>query len=153
MGLEKGGAAWDEIGGCATLGGVVTGVRRDFYIYNEADFFVLYAEGGKAPDRREIAEDLGRAASDGYAVPVELVQDDCFHIRFVDEELTEEEAVEWVGKVEWDLRIPGGALALTAGLGPDDEVDEEGTCRVDVPPGDYRVTVYSYFPGDRKSVV
>jgi hypothetical protein len=120
-------------------------MRRDFHIENEANLFLLYAVGGGAPDRTAILRGLRSAARNGWAVPVELVQDDSFNIRFVDEDLNGREQAEWVGKIEWNLRVPGGVLALQAGS--EVEVEEENTCRLEIPPGDYHVTIYAYFPG------
>lgn len=122
-------------------------MRRDFHVQNEANFFLLYAGGEDVPARNTIVRNLGRAVTDGRTVPVELVQDDSFNIRFVDEELTDQEQTEWVGKVEWNLRIPSGVLVLSTGLTPGEEEPEEGTCLFDLAPGDYWVGVYSYFPG------
>jgi len=122
-------------------------MRRDFHIYNEATVFLLYAGGEDDPGWTAIVRNLRRAVSAGDAIPVSLIQDDSFNIRFVDEPLDDQERTEWAGMVEWNLRIPSGVLALATGLEREEEEAEEGTFRLEISPGDYRVAVYSYFPG------
>jgi len=122
-------------------------MRRDLHIDNEAKSFLLHAAGGGAPNAREISRKLQQFLADGRAALMELVQDDSFNVRFVTGELTDQERAEWVGLVEWNLRIPSGTLALAAGFGPDKDEAAHGACCVEVEPGDYRVAVYAYFPG------
>jgi len=122
-------------------------MRQDFHVRNEANSLLLYAGGEGVPSRDEILRNLSRSVSEGRAIRVELVQDDSFNVRFVDEDLSEQEQTEWVGRVECNLRLPSGVLALSAGLETGEEGEGAGSCRVDVSPGEYHVVVYSYFPG------
>ncbi len=133
-------------------------MRRDVHVYNESTGFVITSEG-LAADRRADDVELGspgsrawsRAVQDGRLLPVELVQDDPFVVRVVvDEDLTEEEEEERVGRLEARLELPDGRLALTGGS----ELLEEGreaargyTQVLKVAPGSYRLTLDAHLPG------
>lgn len=122
-------------------------MRRDYHIDNESTIVLLYSIGGGAPGRREIHKSMPVAVANGWAAPVELVQDDSFNLRVIIGELSTPEQTEWVGKAEWSLRVPAGRLVLEAGLEPDLTDEEINAVTLEVPPGDYRAIIYAYLPG------
>lgn len=135
--------------------GVTLPVRHDTYVYNEATGFMVtsMAMAGVAID--EGSKKWNKAVADGKMIPVTLFQDDPFVVRVVaGEPLSAQEEEEWVAKLEWPLDIPDGKLAVTGGAvlvneeyDPDDRYYQSYLRVVDVPPGRYRATIYSYVPG------
>ncbi len=83
-------------------------------------------------------------------VAIELIQDDPFNARVVVAELDAHEEAEWVGHVTRVLHVDDGELLVTGGLDPDilcefiEGEESEYVGRVQVPPGIYRVDVYTY---------
>jgi len=119
------------------------GLRRDYEVYNESTGFVVTSlaacgtiDGGdKAWDK---------AAKGGAFLPIELVQDDPLLVRVVLGPLRPEEEEAAIGRVAHRVRVEDGKLVLGGGR----ELLEEGledyreyAQVVDVPPGEYRVTV------------
>jgi hypothetical protein len=129
--------------------------RRDIAVYNEACAFYLTSENlaGVAPSE-ELLDEPEKWIRDGIFLPVELMQDDPFLCRVVVGRLRDDERQEWVGKLQWKLRIPDGVLVVAAGceyvmgeFDPEDDYWDEFVHFIEVPPGDYKVTVYMYLPG------
>ena len=99
----------------------------------------------------------------GAMMPMALYQDDGYTVRFVVGDLTPQEDAEWVARVDWKLHVPCGEVLVSGILTPDFEREfaeivpaEPGGsywagAYVRVPPGDYRVEVLSYPPGDLSS--
>jgi hypothetical protein len=122
-------------------------LRQDLYLYNEATGWVITSEcrnGVEEWDDARWTEEFDR----GTFLPISLVQDDSLILRLVvNDQLTEQEAEEWLDRFEWKLSVPDGRLALCAGIEylecPE---DGEGYVQfVDVLAGDYLVEVYTYF--------
>lgn len=134
------------------------GIRRDVYVYNESTGFVVTSVGLAAGARGDDV-DLGapgdkawkKVVQAGLVLPVELVQDDPVVVRvIVDEDLTDDEEAEWVGRLEAKLDLPDGKLALCGGT----ELLEEGLESaedylqvLDVPAGTYGATLLAQLPG------
>ena len=109
----------------------------------------------EGPFSGEGDETVQQLVERGAMMPMSLYQDDGYNVRVVLGELTEEEREEWVARARWKLSIPCGKLLVTGALDNEDDIDEaiDGGkywlgCYVAVPPGDYRVDVLSYPPGD-----
>ena len=127
-------------------------MRQDVLdLYNDSHEFVVYAANRGGKTRRYAFEHQQEMLLNGHFITVGLDQDDGYLVRLVvDEPLTEQEESEWVGKVEWGLHLPDGKLALEGGFSSDDDVDflisDDILKIIDVPPGDYNLTIYTYFP-------
>jgi hypothetical protein len=112
---------------------------------------------GKAQE--SVATLVRRAAM----MPMSLYQDDGYSVRIVVGDLTPQEETEWVARVDWKLHVPCGEVLVSGILTPDFEREfaeivpaEHGGsywagAYVSVPPGEYRVEVLSYPPGDLSS--
>lgn len=122
-------------------------VSHDVSVYNEATGFSVHPRGMGGFTRAELDEDLDRFVREGLLIPIELVQDDSILVRVVLGDLTPAEEEEWVGRVEWMLKIPCGSLAVEGGLDPSTQDDDDYVRFVEVPPGDYRVEVLTYLHG------
>jgi hypothetical protein len=138
--------------------------------------FKIAAEAGSiyvAPDDlsgRPAAEALALAQGDAEAVraglaaglflPLELLQEDGFAGRVVLGPLTPAEADEWIVQTAWNLDVRCGRVAIGADLSAIERRLNIGAeaafadrvCVVDVPPGEYCVTVYGYLPGSAVAV-
>jgi len=123
-------------------------MRRDVHVPNESDGFVFTSSVLRA---RGIAPgDPGWAAAvaacDLLALGVE--SEDPANVRVVlGEPLAPSEQDEWVGVVRSALRVPDGRLALCGGIAYVFETAawaEECAAVLQVPPGDYRATLYCY---------
>src|SRR5262245_6071905 len=139
--------------------------KRLEFVIHEAGCMIMVAPmslGGHAYESLmdgvfagEGEESLREMVERGAIMPMSLYQDDGYAVRVVLGELTEQEAAEWTARVQWRLNIPCGKLLVTGALD-----EEEGFtaandgdsfwlgCYVEVPPGEYKVEVYSYPPGD-----
>ena len=108
-----------------------------------------------------VGESLGDLIKRGAMMPLGLYQDDGYSIRFVQGALTEQEQVEWTAHAKMNLDLSCGELLVSGVLTPDfpqlefpemKEAEAETTtqfgCYLSLPPGTYRVDVYSYPPGD-----
>lgn len=130
-------------------------IRHDTYVYNEATGFMVLSMDMAGVTLDEGSKKWNEAVADGKMIPVTLFQDDPFVVRVVaGEPISPQEDEEWVAKLEWPLDIPGGKLAITGGAvlvneeyDPDDRYYQSYLRVVDVPPGRYRATVYTYVPG------
>src|SRR5690349_21465023 len=125
-------------------------MRKDLYLYNEATGWILTSACLNHSEELS-TDDWDEEVARGTLIPMSLVQDDSLIIRVVaNEPLTSQEDEEWLDRFEAKLSIPDGKLVLAAGIdyveSPED-CDEDYACHVDVDPGDYRVTVYTYFGG------
>jgi hypothetical protein len=92
-------------------------------------------------------------------LPMNLYQDDGYHVRVVMGELNTQEAEEWVARVRWKLNLSCGQMVVS-GIADDDEDEfinmaaateknpDALQCYVEVTPGEYQVEIYSYPPGD-----
>src|SRR5260370_26378924 len=98
---------------------------------------------------------VNKAIQDGLLIPVSLVQDNSFAIRVVaGDTLTAQEKEEWVGRLEWSLNLVDGKLCISAGAEwlyeggkAADLADDNFLSIVELPPGHYRATLYSYLSG------
>lgn len=126
--------------------------RLDLYVYNEATAWTLSSR--KLIEDCPVSEDESwdAATSGGRLMAQTLYQDDAFHARIVLGELSEEEQHEWLGRASWWLQIPDGVLVLAAGGEfswgwTEDFEEDEFVHQVAVPPGRYRVDIYTTLTG------
>lgn len=96
----------------------------------------------------------------GALIAGSLYQDDGFYVRVIFGELTDEEMSEWTSKISWKLDLESGKMVVSGVCDPDIEeyvedfpiAEHEGSyhlgCLVEVPEGEYSVTIYSYPPND-----
>jgi predicted DNA-binding WGR domain protein len=133
-----------------------TPLRKDLYVYNEATGFAITSKrlGGKGIDGG--SEPWHKAVRNGDLIPIELRQDDPFFIRVVvGGELESQEVEEWVGRLDWKLRVPDGNLVVCGGAeyvmeqfeGDGSDYMSEYVRHLKIPRGEYRATVYMYFSG------
>ncbi len=126
-----------------------TVVRQDIYLYNEANGWVITSgslngvAGGIG-----VGEEWEREFARGTFLPLELVQDDSLIVRVVvNDALNDAETAEWVDRCAWKLAVPDGRLVLSAGieyLEDPEEFDQDYVRTLDIPPGDYRIEVFTY---------
>lgn len=130
-------------------------LRQDVHVYNEATGFAmgslkLAGKGMEDGDRK-----WSKAVNDGLLMPVSLYQDDSFAIRVVaGDALNQQEKAEWVGRIVWRLNladgkmcISGGAEWLYPGYDRKEAYDDIFLRIVELPPGHYSATLYSYLSG------
>ncbi len=87
---------------------------------------------------------------------MELYQDDGFSTRVILRELNQREQEDWTARATWQLNLPTGQLVVSGIVDADQEVpnfedvdpNDSLQLYLDVPPGEYAVTVYAYPPGD-----
>lgn len=128
-----------------------TAKRFDVNIYNEATAFsITSASAVKKMITEDLWEEMQRVFDDGLAIAVELYQDDGFNARIVLNDELKDEENEWMARVTGRLNIPCGKAMVCGGFDPDvfHEFDESGESEfiavVDIPPGAYRVDIYTY---------
>jgi hypothetical protein len=125
--------------------------RHDVEIYNEATGWIVTSQSLAGCDLSNAYSGTpawSLAVQDGIFVPIELVQDDPILVRIVvDQELTPQEAEEWVGHFTSRLRVPDGVLTISGGTEylEGDEM-EDYTQHIAISPGKYQVDVYTYLP-------
>lgn len=103
---------------------------------------------------------LQTLTENGAVIAASLYQDDGYSVRVVFGDLTEQESAEWTSCIKWKLSLASGQMVVSGVCDEDlEETMEEfpvaedggeydlGTF-VEVPPGNYAVTIYSYPPGD-----
>jgi predicted DNA-binding WGR domain protein len=131
-------------------------LRKDLYVYNEATGFTITSRriGGKGWDGG--GKEWMKGVRNGDLIPIELVQDDPFVMRVVvGGELDAQEAAEWVGRLDWKLRVPDGNLVVCGGAeyimeafaDEEDSFMAEYLRHVKIPRGEYRASVYMYMGG------
>lgn len=89
-------------------------------------------------------------------MPLPLYQDDGYYTRVIFRDMNERELEDWTGRATWQLNLPTGQLVVSGVVDADLDVSslaEVGTdgclqLYLDVPPGEYQVTIYAYPPGD-----
>lgn len=88
-------------------------------------------------------------------MPMSLYQDDSYTTRIVLGELNAAEQANWLARVVWQLNLPTGQLVVSGIVDSEiadvpalaeADLDDLKLCSVDVPPGNYTVTVYAYLP-------
>ncbi|MCB0213984.1 MAG: HEAT repeat domain-containing protein [Anaerolineae bacterium] len=109
---------------------------------------VLYSLSLKEQINDDFCQDMTSAVLQGGIFPLPLAGDNPTNVRLIfNEALLEQEEAEWIGKYEWQLRIPDGQLMLDGGCDAD-ELDENllGDLYhlIEIPPGDYGLTAYVY---------
>ncbi|MGH7471306.1 MAG: hypothetical protein ACRENP_25435 [Longimicrobiales bacterium] len=129
--------------------------RRDVYVQNDSSGFSIVAVSALDRIIEDDRNDDRAIVMDHEAVLLALHGDDSFPARLVlGGPLTTDEESEWIARVTWKLAIPGGRLLLCGGFDPrslsawrDCGDDWDGTVQpFDVPPGEYRIDVYTYRP-------
>lgn len=103
---------------------------------------------------------LQSLTENGAVIAASLYQDDGYYVRVVFGELTEQEDLEWTSRIAWKLKLDSGQMIVSGVCDEDLEetleefpVAEDGGeydlgTLVEVPPGEYAVSIYSYPPGD-----
>jgi len=106
---------------------------------------------------RDVLKNLTRT---GVIMATELYQDDGYNIRVIFGDLTDEEKTDWTARAAWKLNLGSGEMVISGVANEDLEnymkdfpFAEDGGeyqlgCFVEVPPGEYAVTIYSYPPND-----
>ena len=96
----------------------------------------------------------------GALMATALYQDDGYFVRVLIGDLNAEEQSEWTARVGWKLNLESGKMVVSGVCDPDLEKylkefpaaetggDYELGCLVEVPKGEYAVTIYSYPPND-----
>ncbi|MEZ5428843.1 MAG: hypothetical protein R2747_21540 [Pyrinomonadaceae bacterium] len=104
--------------------------------------------------------DLPDLVGQGAVMPMSLYQDDGYNVRVLTGDLSEDELSEWTSRVAWKLDLESGRMVVSGVCDEDleeymedfppaeNDGDYELGCLVDVLPGEYAVTVYSYPPND-----
>ena len=130
-------------------------LRQDIHVYNEATGFAIAALKLAGKGMEDGDKKWMKAVNDGLLMPSSLYQDDPFCIRVVaGDALTAQESEEWVGRVDWQLKLADGKLCISGGAewlyeGYDrTEAQDDNFLRiVELPPGSYRATLYTYLSG------
>jgi hypothetical protein len=128
-------------------------MRQDVYVENDSGGLSILAS---SVVDRVIADGRARDASFSAAheaVLVRLEGDDSFIARVVaDEPLTAEEQEQWICRIRTQLKVPCGRLLICGGFDPRslgefrETGPSSGVREVRVPPGEYRVDVYTQLP-------
>lgn len=126
-------------------------MRRDVYIVNDAgSWSVIAAEAVDQiiQDDRNQDEQFVQAFS---AALFAIEGDDYSVIRIVaNESLTDAEAAEWVGRIQWRINTNDGRILISGGFDPDcladwqNQGETEYVKQITVPPGNYQVSFYTY---------
>ena len=135
-------------------------MRRDLSIYNEATGFVVTSKGLNGRLKRPFAQDTTDWSDEiarGTLIPISLVQDDSINVRVVlDEDLSEAEREEAYDRFDAVLAVPDGRLLVMGGSEyteePSHEYIEEYGKIVKIPPGNYSVTVLTYYHGPNVAI-
>lgn len=126
-------------------------MRRDVYIVNDAgSWSVVAAEAVDQiiQDDRNQDDQFVQAFS---AALFGIEGDDYSVIRIVaNEPLTETEAAEWVGRIQWRINTTDGKILISGGFDPDclaewkEQGETEYVKEITLPSGDYQVSFYTY---------
>ena len=122
-------------------------IAEDFMIYNDGnDFSIGSGTAQTKYDTDSLIADKNFMAV-GDFICLELFEDNCVNVRVVIGELTEQEEAEWVGRVRSKLDLRCGKLGVSSALVMfDEDPDETAFNFIRVPPDEYQVDVYAYFP-------
>jgi hypothetical protein len=96
----------------------------------------------------------------GAVLPMSLYQDDGYNVRVRRGDLTAAEQAEWTSKAAWKLNLASGLMVVSGVC--DEDMDDgladfpvaetggdyELGCLVEMPAGEYAVSIYSYPPND-----
>jgi len=126
-------------------------MRRDVYIQNDAgswSIVVSEAVDQIIQDNRNQDDQFVQA----FSAALFLIEgDDYSVIRIVaNESLTDVEAAEWVGRIQWRIKTRDGNILISSGFDPDSLAEWQGegetgyVKQITVPPGDYQVSFYTY---------
>jgi len=93
---------------------------------------------------------------DHAIMPLSLYQDDGYYTRVVFGDLNSREQEDWTARAQWQLMLPSGKLVISGIVDEDEEVPALAEAvphdtlqlYIEVPPGQYVVTLYAYPPGD-----
>ncbi len=103
---------------------------------------------------------LQTLTENGAVIAGSLYQDDGYNVRVVFGDLTEQEDQEWTSRIAWKLKLDSGQMVVSGVCDEDLEetiedfpIAEDGGeydlgAFVEVPPGEYAVSIHSYPPGD-----
>lgn len=126
--------------------------RADHYVYNDSTGFLITSTAAKGLEVQPGEPEWNARYLEGAFIPIELRQDDSFVVRVVvNDELTEAEVDEWVGKARFRIDVPNGELVIVGGREYITEISEwteKHLCNyvrmVNIPPGEYQLDLYSY---------
>jgi len=123
--------------------------RLDVEIYNESN--ALFVSNTNVREKFEQSDDepavLLSAIEDRELIAVELDQDDGFITRVVFGDLSAKEKNEWVGRGSRGLKLPDGKLVVAGGASfVSEDLDDEFYEIIDVPAGEYFVTIFQHLP-------
>ena len=126
-------------------------MRRDVYICNDAGSWSVVAAA--AVDQiMQTQTDQDDQFAQAYLAALFLIEgDDYSVIRIVaNESLTEIEASEWVGRIQWRIQTEDGNLLISSGFDSrcfaewQDQGETEYVKQITVAPGDYQISFYTY---------
>src|SRR5512145_1028677 len=123
-------------------------LRRDVHVPNESDAFIVAAAGQLGRVLMPCEAAWNAAVTSCEVLPLLVESEDPANVRVVvGGQLGAAEQAEWVGRLAGGLRVPDGRLALCGGAAYVLEQSDWTTAYtriVEVPPGDYRATLYCY---------
>ena len=120
--------------------------RHDFEIYNES-LALIISNAGLKEHYEDTPQGHLRAIENRDLIAVELDQDDGFIARVVFGNLSSKERSEWIGRSSRRLNLPDGKLVIAGGVSYiSEEMDDEYYEIIDVPKGEYFVTIYHQLP-------
>lgn len=110
----------------------------------------------QAWDLSEIEKIRQLILEDHAIMPLSLYQDDGYYTRVVMGELNEREQEDWTARSQWQLTLPSGKLVVSGIVDEEEDIPALADAvphdtlqlYVEVPPGQYVVTLYAYPPGD-----
>ncbi len=120
--------------------------RLDFEIYNES-LALIISNAELRETYVDTPEGHLKAIQDRNLIAIELDQDDGFIARVVLGELSSKEKSEWIGRSSRRLNVPDGKLVIAGGVSYiSEEMDDEFYEILEIPKGEYFVTVYHQLP-------
>lgn len=123
-------------------------LRRDVHVPNESDAFIFASAGQRGRGLMPGEAAWNAAVTSCEVLPLLVESEDPANVRVVvGGQLGAAEQAEWVGRLAGGLRVPDGRLALCGGAAYVLEQSDWTTAYtriVEVPPGDYRATLYCY---------
>lgn len=126
-------------------------MRSDIYLYNDGGSWSVVASEAIPAIIADYREHDERFVFDHKAALFGLEGDDYSVIRVVvNEPLTDAEAAEWIARACWRLNVSSSQVVISGGFDPDcladwlEAGDRQDSHAIDLPPGDYQITLYTY---------
>jgi len=112
-------------------------LRRDVYVENLSAGLVVTSGCVRARGLASGTRAWAKGLRAGDLIPLSLEVRSSFVMRVVvGGELDPQEAGEWVGRLDWKLKVPDGQLAVCGGV--------SHVRHLEIPPGHYRAALYMY---------